>query len=43
MPKQSFPEEDIKQIAEYPIPDEGIPQKMEIPKHVLDYYHTNKK
>jgi hypothetical protein len=33
----------IKQIAEYPIPDEGIPQKMEIPKHVLDYYHTNKK
>jgi hypothetical protein len=33
----------IKQIAEYPIPDKGIPQKMEIPKHVLDYYHTNKK
>lgn len=33
----------IKQIAEYPIADEGIPQKMEIPKHVLHYYHTNKK
>lgn len=33
----------IKQIAEYPIPDKGVPQKMKIPKHVLDYYHTNKK
>lgn len=32
----------IKQIAEYPIPDEGIPEKMDIPKHVLDYYNTNK-
>jgi hypothetical protein len=32
----------IKQVAEYPIPDEGIPQKMDIPKHVLDYYNTNK-
>ncbi|MGH1383409.1 pyridoxamine 5'-phosphate oxidase family protein [Kordia sp.] len=32
----------IKQIAEYPISDEGLPQKMEIPKHVLDYYEENK-
>lgn len=32
----------IKQVAEYPIPDEGKPQKMEIPKHVLDYYEQNK-
>lgn len=33
----------LKQIAEYPIPDKGIPQKMEVPKHVLDYYQQNKK
>ncbi len=32
----------LKQIAEYPIPDEGLPQKMEIPEHVLDYYQQNK-
>lgn len=32
----------LKQIAEYPIADEGLPQKMEIPKHVLDYYEQNK-
>ncbi len=32
----------LKQVAEYPIPDKGIPQKMEIPKHVLDYYEENK-
>ena len=32
----------IKQIAEFPIPDQGKPQQMEIPKHVLDYYHKNK-
>tara|TARA_R110002126_G_scaffold277373_1_gene423176 strand:- start:18736 stop:19395 length:660 start_codon:yes stop_codon:yes gene_type:complete len=32
----------IKQIAEYPIADKGKPQEMEIPKHVLDYYHQNK-
>lgn len=32
----------IKQIAEFPIPDQGKPQQMEIPKHVLDYYHQNK-
>ena len=32
----------IKQIAEYPIPDKGKPQEMEIPKHVLDYYKANK-
>ncbi len=32
----------IKQVAEYPVADKGIPQKMEIPKHVLDYYIENK-
>ncbi|MCG8574859.1 MAG: pyridoxamine 5'-phosphate oxidase family protein [Flavobacteriales bacterium] len=32
----------LKQVAEYPIADEGIPQKMEIPPHVLDYYQQNK-
>jgi len=33
----------IKQIATYPIPDEGKPQNMEIPKHILEYYEQNKK
>ena len=33
----------LKQIAEYPISDKGLPQKMEIPKHVLYYYQQNKK
>lgn len=33
----------LKQVAEYPIPDKGLPQKMDIPKHVLDYYQQNKK
>lgn len=33
----------LKQVAEYPISDEGLPQKMEIPEHVLDYYQQNKK
>lgn len=32
----------IKQIAEYPIPDKGKPEKMEIPKHIIDYYEKNK-
>lgn len=32
----------IKQLAEYPIPDNGKPTSMEIPKHILDYYHNNK-
>lgn len=32
----------IKQVAEYPIADQGKPEKMEIPKHILDYYHQNK-
>ena len=31
----------LKQVAEYPIADEGLPHKMEIPKHVLDYYEQN--
>jgi nitroimidazol reductase NimA-like FMN-containing flavoprotein (pyridoxamine 5'-phosphate oxidase superfamily) len=32
----------LKQVAEYPVSDEGLPQEMEIPKHVLDYYEQNK-
>ena len=32
----------IKQVAEYPIPDVGKPQSMEIPKHIIDYYQANK-
>ena len=32
----------IKQIAKYPIPDEGKPQEMEIPEHILKYYNANK-
>ncbi len=32
----------LKQVAEYPITDKGLPQKMEIPKHVLDYYQKHK-
>lgn len=32
----------IKQVAEYPIADDGKPKQMEIPKHVLDYYQQNK-
>ena len=32
----------IKQIAEYPIADEGKPKSMEIPQHILDYYEKNK-
>lgn len=32
----------LKQVAEYPIADEGLPQNMEIPEHVLDYYEQHK-
>ena len=32
----------IKQVAEFPISDEGKPKNMEIPKHVIDYYEANK-
>ncbi len=32
----------IKQVADKPIPDKGLPQKMKIPEHVLDYYRINK-
>ncbi|WP_296381454.1 pyridoxamine 5'-phosphate oxidase family protein [Winogradskyella sp.] len=32
----------IKQIAKYPISDKGLPQNMDIPKHVLDYYQEHK-
>lgn len=33
----------LKQVAEYPIVDKGLPQKMDVPKHVLDYYQQNKR
>jgi hypothetical protein len=32
----------IKQVVENPISDTGKPKKLEIPKHVLDYYEENK-
>ena len=32
----------IRQIAEYPVSDNGIPQKMKIPKHVLAYCEEHK-
>ncbi|OSY89189.1 hypothetical protein WH52_00600 [Tenacibaculum holothuriorum] len=32
----------VKQIAEYPIADKGKPEKMNIPNHILEYYHQNK-
>lgn len=31
----------IKQVAEYPIPDDGKPQNMDIPKHIIEYYKEN--
>ncbi len=33
----------LKQVAEYPISDEVLSEKIKIPKHVLDYYHQNNK
>ncbi len=32
----------IKQVAKYPIADKGKPEKMEIPKHIFNYYEVNK-
>lgn len=32
----------LRQIAEYPISDQGLPQEMDIPRHVMDYYENNK-
>lgn len=32
----------LKQIAKYPISDEGLTRKIEIPKHVLEYYQQNR-
>ena len=32
----------LRQIAEYPIPDKGRPQQMDIPEHVLAYYQQHK-
>jgi len=32
----------LKQVAEYPIADKGLPEKMKIPKHVLEYYKQHK-
>lgn len=31
----------LKQVAEYPVADEGKPQRMDIPNHVLAYYEKN--
>lgn len=28
----------IRQVAEFPIADEGLPKEMEIPEHVIEYY-----
>ncbi|WP_340202551.1 pyridoxamine 5'-phosphate oxidase family protein [Ascidiimonas sp. W6] len=32
----------IRQVADYPIPDKGLPEKMETPEHILAYYQKNK-
>jgi len=32
----------IRQVAEYPVSDKYLPNGIEMPKHVLDYYDTNK-
>jgi len=32
----------IQQVAKPPVPDKGLAQQIEIPKHVLDYYEKNK-
>ncbi|MCZ4408528.1 pyridoxamine 5'-phosphate oxidase family protein [Cryomorphaceae bacterium 1068] len=32
----------LKQVAQYPIADDGLPKNMDIPNHVLDYYHERK-
>lgn len=33
----------LKMIAEHPISDEGKPEKMDIPQHVMDYYQQNER
>ena len=33
----------VRQIAEEPIADEGLPQEMSIPEHVIEYYEKHKK
>ncbi len=32
----------LRQVADYPIPDKGLPGKMEIPEHVLEFYQKHK-
>lgn len=32
----------IKQIAGKPIPDKALPQEVQVPQHILNYYHNNK-
>lgn len=32
----------LKQVAEYPVPDDKLPDDIEIPSHVLAYYNTHK-
>lgn len=32
----------IKQVAEFPVSDELLPENVEVPEHVIDYYEKNK-
>ena len=32
----------LKQVAEYPISEEKLPKNVNIPEHVLAYYHLHK-
>jgi nitroimidazol reductase NimA-like FMN-containing flavoprotein (pyridoxamine 5'-phosphate oxidase superfamily) len=32
----------IRQVAEFPIADEGLPKAMEIPEHVMEYYERER-
>ncbi len=32
----------LRQVTEYPIPDEGLPQTIDVPEQVLDYYEKHK-
>lgn len=32
----------LKQVAGHPISDQGIPTKMKVPEHVMEYYQQNK-
>lgn len=32
----------LKQVAGYPIPDQGKPKEMKIPEYILQYYHQHR-